>query len=76
MEHRHTGASGQWHNDWKQYYADIYAVIETCGAGGRRQVLKYERKSTKRARRESVEKTELRKSKVESEGMKYAGVSG
>lgn len=51
---------------------------EACGARGGKPVLKYERKSTKRkaAGREGVEETEPRKSKVESEGMKYASVSG
>lgn len=44
----------------------------------RKQVLKYEQKSTKyrTGRQEGVEETELRKPKVESEGMKYAGVLG
>lgn len=51
---------------------------EACGAEEGERVLKYEQKSTKcrTAKREGVEETELRKSKVESEGMKYAGVSG
>lgn len=44
---------------------------------GRKQILKYERKSTKRGRARSIEETESRKSKVESEGDEVrAGVLG